>query len=62
MKDENGNVSIGEWADDLINGLQAFADWWNESREKNNASFPEMLSTKEWDWQFKDFLERTHRR
>lgn len=52
MKDENGNIGIGEWAENTITDIRRFADHWNKKRNLDDRNYPERLSAGDWDEQF----------
>lgn len=53
MKDGNGNIGIGEWAEKVVADIRRFADHWNEHREAGNPAYPERMSRDKWDKRFR---------
>ncbi len=51
------NISIGEWAEEVIKEIQDFADCWNVQRESavldsNETIYPERMNRDDWDEHF----------
>ncbi len=55
MKDEEGNIGIGEWAEEVVADIRRFADHWNAQRESGDAAYPERMGKGDWDEQFNFF-------
>ena len=52
MSDMTAEIGIGQWAEDMIDGIRRFADHWNEQREAGNPDYPETMLAGDWDEQF----------
>jgi hypothetical protein len=61
MKDTDGNIGIGEWAEGVIAEICRFADHWNKKRAAGDEAYPERMGRGDWDEQFEFYTaNRSH--
>jgi hypothetical protein len=55
VKDEEGKIGIGDWAEAVIENIRRFADQWNAQREAGDPAHPERMGQGDWDERFNFF-------
>lgn len=57
MKNENNEIKLADWVEQMMNKIERFAGHWNENRGKDQKQFPSHLTLDEWNQQFDYFNE-----